>query len=419
MPDMIQALKNRKPFSKTAYRAWNFSSESNNEIELNINNNKFTDEEKSTSNNLKNNSQIVETSLPENEQKGVSKALATQQQGVSNPVSKNNATTELSLVIPATGKELKLLLFLHQLCVNNCSLTTAEVETKNLNDFLGINSNRLRNIVLRLSKKKLIKVVIQNCSKDSAYRIFEFSKEIYDKLLCKVASINSNNQSAQALAIPLASQKVCSSYINTTTYLPEEMQQIDYSPLTGFGFDESHIIQIYREHTKNPELALSAEIIQNSINALAYDLKHNDVAGSFKHSPTVVLTVLLKKGQPYSSKTPHKVLSPREEAMQEYIAAQEKRYHEIQELENKAKEFELQEWLKSLPEQELATFMPQDPCPSGMPEKVYQTSRRKKAQAAAQEYFLTMVWPQKLNQLEALKRNLKPEVDLTAKQTKI
>ena len=428
MPDMIQALKNRKPFSKTAYRAWNFSSESNDEIESNVNNN--TNEEKSISNNIKNNSQIIETSLPRNEQQGVSKALArrqqgvskalaTQQQGVSNPVSKNNATMELSLVIPATGKELKLLLFLHQLCVNNCSLTTAEVETKNLNDFLGINSNRLRNIVLRLSKKKLIKVVMQNCSKDSAYRIFEFSKEIYDKLLCKVASINSNNQSAQALAIPLANQTVCSSYINTTTYLPEEMQQIDYSPLTGCGFDESHIIQIYREHTKNPELALSAEIIQNSINALAYDLKHNDVANTFKNSPAVVLTSLLKKGQPYSSKTPHKVLSPREEAMQEYIAAQEKRHHQIQELENKTKEFELLEWLKSLPEEELATFVPQDFCPQGMPEKVYQTSRRKKAQASAQEYFLTMVWPQKLNQLEALKQNLKPEVDLTAKQTKI
>ena len=140
---------------------------------------------------------------------------------------------------------------------------------------------------------------------------------------------------------------------------------------------------------------------------------------SFKNSPTVVLTALLKKGQPYSSKTPHKVLSPREEAMQEYIAAQEKRHNQIQELENKTKEFELQEWLKSLPEQELATFVPQDPCPQGMPDKVYQTSRRKKAQAAAQEYFLTIVWPQKLNQLEALKRNLKPEVDLTAKQTKI
>lgn len=97
--------------------------------------------------------------------------------------------------------------------------------------------------------------------------------------------------------------------------------------------------------------------------------------------------------------------------MQEYIAAQEKRHHEIQELENKAKEFELQKWLKSLSEQELATFVPKAPCPEGMPEKIYQTSCRKKALVAAQEYFVTMLWPQKLNQIEMLKRTPDLEKD--------
>ena len=210
------------------------------------------------------------------------------------------------------------------------------------------------------------------------------------------------------------SPNVVSSNINniTTTNLPEDFKQIDFSSLSGYGLDESHIIQIYREYSKKPELSLSAEIIQNSIYALAFDLKHNNVAGSFKHSPTVVLTALLKKGQPYSSKTPDKVLNPREEAMQEYIVAQEKRHYRIQELENKTKEFELQEWLKSLPEQELATFAPQDCCPEGMPEKIYQTSRRKKALAAAQEYFITVLWPQKLNELETLKQTPKLEKDV-------
>jgi hypothetical protein len=90
--------------------------------------------------------------------------------------------------------------------------------------------------------------------------------------------------------------------------------------------------------------------------------------------------------------------------MREYLAAQEKQHQAIQELENKTKEFELLEWLKSLPEEELATFAPQDTCPQGMPEKVYQTSCRKKAQAVAKEYFLTMIWPQKINQFDALNK---------------
>ena len=434
MPNMLQAFKGKKPFSKTAYRAWNFSSEFNEEPKSN--NNKFINKEKTTSNNIKANSQDVRKNSSENEQQGVSKALASQQQGVSkalasqqqgvskalasqqqgvskalasqqqgvsDPVSKKDATTGQPLVVSATGKELKLLLFLHQLCVNNCSLKTTEVETKDLNDFLGINSNRLRNLVLRLSKKKLIKVVIRNCSKEGAYRIFEFPKEIYDKLLCKAASINFNNQPSKALATPLAESHVVSSYINTTTtFLPEELQQIDFSPLSDIGFDESHIIQICREHKKKPELALSVEIIQNSINAFAFDLKHNDVASGFKSSPAVVLTSLLKKGQPYSSKTPDKVLSPREAAMQEYLQAQQKKNLKILEIETQTKDFAQQEWLNSLSEQELSGFnQSNEPRPDGMPEKIFEISRRKKALAQAKEYFNTIIWPTRQKEILA------------------
>ena len=83
---------------------------------------------------------------------------------------------------------------------------------------------------------------------------------------------------------------VVSSYINnnkllTTTALPEEYKTLDFSCLTNIGFGESHVIQIHREHTKKPELTLSPEVIQNSINAFAFDLKHNDISADFKNSP--------------------------------------------------------------------------------------------------------------------------------------
>ena len=425
MPDIMQAFNKKKSFSKTAYRAWNFSSESSEEI--NPNNNTYINKEKETTNDAIDNSRIIEKNIIKNEQQGVSKALASQQQGVSkalasqqqgvskalasqqqgvsNPVSKNLEITEPLLVVHATGKELKLLLFLHQLCVNNCSLTTTEVGTKILNELLGINSNRLRNLVLRLSKKKLIKVIIQNCSKEGAYRIFEFSKEIYDILLSKVTSINTNNLSYQALATPLANQDVCSSYINITTYIPAEFEKIDFSPLSDIGFDESHIIQIYREHKKNPELSLSAEIIQNSINAFAFDLKHNKIAGTFKNSPAVVLTSLLKKGQPYSSKTPEKVLTPQEEAMQEYLLAQEKKQQKITEIKIKARELALQGWLDSLSEEELLNFN-QELRPDGIPDRIYQKSRRKKAEELAKDYFDTVLWPKQLKQILNLQVSL-------------
>jgi hypothetical protein len=337
----------------------------------------------------------------------VSNPLAIREQTVSNPLAdplasssshQRNFNSKSSLPDLLSGKELFLVSYLIDLCFKNCTLQTPPISSKELMLRLHVKPDRLRNLILRISKKNLIKVISVKSSRQAS-RVFEFSKENYTLLMKnKKIALTTNNQNP--LADPLAHDDVSSSYYNKTTNIPEIFKQIDCSPLTTFGFNESHIIQIYREHTKTPELALSVEIIQNSINALAFDLKHNNVASSFKSSPAVVLTAMLKKGQPYSSVTPDKVLSPREEAMQEYITAQKKLHNKVQELENQTKEFELQEWLKALPEQELATFISSDPCPPGVPERVYQTSRRKKAFVAAQEYFLTILWPQKLTELK-------------------
>jgi hypothetical protein len=143
---------------------------------------------------------------------------------------------------------------------------------------------------------------------------------------------------------------------------------------------------------------LSAEIIQNSINAFAFDLKHNEIAGAFKNSPAVVLTSLLKKGQPYSSRTPEKVLTPQEEAIQEYLLSQEKKQQKITQIKIRARELALQEWLDSLSEEELLNFN-QEVRPDGIPDRIYQKSRRKKAEEFAKDYFDTVLWPKQLKQI--------------------
>ena len=437
MPNIIKVLETKKPFIKIEYRAWNFSSTTkdssieqyenqyNNTVtnntrigELENKNSAFIDTNKKLDNAIKYNKinslagqkQPVSSPLAGQKQpvssplagqkQPVSSPLAGQKQPVSSPLATALAKTdEVSIILPA-GKELDLLLFLCDICIKECSLKTTEITTKVLNDYLGVNSNRLRNIVSRVVKKGLIKVISKNCSTTGAYRIFAFSRDVYDRLLLKLTNSKLPLQTEQALAGALAERHVCSSYNINTTYPQENFQQIDYSPLEDYGFDESHIIQIYREYTKNPELALSSEIIQNSINALAFDLKHNNVAVSFKNSPTVVLTALLKKGQPYSSKTPEKVLSPREEAMQEYLAAQQKRNSKILEIENQAKDCTMQEWLTNLPDEELLAFNPNsDQRPDGMPEKLFEISRRKKALVTAKEYFDTVIWPSKYKQI--------------------
>lgn len=114
----------------------------------------------------------------------------------------------------------------------------------------------------------------------------------------------------------------------------------------------------------------------------------------------MVLTSLLKKSQPYSSKTPDKVLSPREEAMQEYLQAQQKKNLKTLEIETQAKDFAQREWLNVLSEKELSNFNRTDePRPNGMPERVFEISRRKKALAQAKEYFNIIIWPTKQKEI--------------------
>ena len=69
-------------------------------------------------------------------------------------------------------------------------------------------------------------------------------------------------------------------------------------------------------------------------------------------------------------------------------------------METMAKSFALQEWLDTLPDEELFSFnQDNDIRPNGMPEKLYQVSKRKKALELAKEYFNTIVWPQKRKQI--------------------
>ena len=121
------------------------------------------------------------------------------------------------LYLPPEGKELDLLCYLCNICINNCSLTTHEVTTRELNEHLKIKSTRLRNIVFRVTRKNLVKVLKQNCSNTGAYRIFKFNKAVYDKLLKKITTNKTLSEKYGPLATPSSDLRVCSSYINTTT----------------------------------------------------------------------------------------------------------------------------------------------------------------------------------------------------------
>ena len=299
-----------------------------------------------------------------------------------------------------TQKE--ILFFIYNSCKDQLSKVSANISLDNFINCCKLSKKSIKTTLKRLEKNNTI-ILRSFKGGHQGFRQYELSEDTY-KEISLIGEFECLRYTLQG-TLQGTSANVSSSNINTTTTLPEIFRKIDYYPLKDIGFDESHIIQIYREYTKNPELALTTEIIQNSINALAFDLKHNNVAGSFKNSPVVVLTALLKKGQPYSSKTPEKVLTPQEEAMQEYLLAQEKKQQKITETKIKARELAIQEWLDSLSEEELLNFN-QELRPDGIPDRIYQKSRRKKAEELAKDYFDTVLWPKQLKQI------LNPQVSL-------
>ena len=195
-----------------------------------------------------------------------------------------------------------------------------------------------------------------------------------------------------------------SSNINTTTTedefisfqknnsIPLDWQNIDITPLKEQGLCLEHLIQVHRVYNKKPEISLTIDIIQNSINSMAYDIKHNDITKSLKSSPVAVLTSLLKKGMPYSSKTPEKVVSPRDEALNVYLAIKEQQRKQRLAQEEKLEELEFSEWFDNLNDEKLkkefeftvGRFMKGE-------------MRQRALRETAKEHWINKIWPEKKN----------------------
>ena len=80
--------------------------------------------------------------------KSVSKALAKHEQYVSNTLAENIELT--------TGKERDFLVIINAECIQNNSLETRKINTDELKEKLKVSPERLRNLIFRLSQKKLI-----------------------------------------------------------------------------------------------------------------------------------------------------------------------------------------------------------------------------------------------------------------------
>lgn len=412
MPNMVKISQGKKKFIRIPYRAWTFSLDDKSYI---LNNDVFNKSKLSESRPCKHkkNRGVVNQAPVNGCLDSVKLELAETSTllddcGLIKEGKYQSKLTTKNANIPVSGKELDLLLFLCNICIKTCSLKTPEVTTSELNSFLNVKSNRLRNIILRVTKKKMVTVIKSNCGGSSAYRIFEFTKQIYDKLLYKLTSCNFINGKFSSCLVGWHS--IDKNHANMSLHKDNEFKGIDYEILSGIGFNRSHIIQIQREYKNKPEVVLPIDIIQDSIDAMAFDLKHNDVAKDFKISPAAVLTSLLKKGIPYSSKTPERFKTPQQEAMDEFLTFQEKKVDIDRQIKSRIKEMEFEKWQKNLTEKELLELCPKSSVVASVSEKIRKTIRILKAKELSKDYFNVEVWPE-------LKKNVEKHVNKIINQS--
>jgi hypothetical protein len=317
----------------------------------------------------------------------------------------------LEALFSLSNKEKQFLEMLIAKCKEYCTLSLPPISTEEIRGNLKISAEHVRNLVYRLSKKNIL-TVEKNKSGRNAIRKFKLDKILYrhiQELTLSEDSIRERSVS-KTVSNPLERSSVVSSYINTNYReldISDDWASIDLTSLESIGFNSSHLVQIYRTYDKDPNIALSPELLQSSIDAFAYDLKNNEVEKNFKKPAATVLLSLLKKGQPYNSITPDKCVSPVQDALNKHNQMLLVQRTKEQQLLQQIKDTEFSVWIEELPEEELLLLCPEKEVPLKDSEKLFKTVRKRMAREKAKDYFDAEIWPSKKQSiLASAKRKL-------------
>ena len=338
----------RDTFKKKNYRPWNFMDDfatpSNTESVSKPLAEPLATNTESVSKPLATSDQI-----PQSVSKQKIKALAKREQSVSKAL----ANTELSTPIILTGKEKDLAQFIYEHCKNIGAFETNEITSEELIEYLNISANRLRNLVIRLTKKKIISVINLKNGR-SSWRQFSLSKNVFNQFafndsVSKALAKREQSVSkalAEPLAEPLAAAYSSSNILNnitTTIELSEDWKQVNFDTLRHIGFSESHVKQLSSLTTP--------EKLQASINAFAFGLQNNGLAKDYEKSALNTLIGVLRKGNDWvepAYKSPEELLEEKLQKARESKLSQEKALIERKkQFEQELIDIALEEWMLS------------------------------------------------------------------------
>jgi len=250
----------------------------------------------------------------------------------------------------------KILQYLLTSAEKNNLESTPPLTLGGISQYLQINKHTVKSNIARLKKEGSI-VVNESIKNRSGYTRYGFSdaiKKIYHYGLKKQGAKEYAEQGANGalLVSSLVNNKLTNGkedfFEEEETSLPSPWASLKIQDLEDSGLTQGHIWQIIRSYEKQPEIALDVSIIQDSLDAFLFDLRHNDIKKRFHRSPIAGLVGLLKRGNPYTSLTPESFLKPRADALNSFLQMKEQEHAQRKQVEEKVQTLSFEEWRDGL-----------------------------------------------------------------------
>jgi hypothetical protein len=246
--------------------------------------------------------------------------------------------------------------YIGDFCLKNDNSVSGPISMKALKNEVKTDFRTIKMTLHRLVKKGLL---IREKGKPGIGGFYSFKINSSLKQLLLNERKNKTGDFFQLDNNPTTST---SSNILTTTKEPvtnfsensdgeEKWKEIDISPLESIGFGKSHLKQLERLKT------LTVEMVDDSIKAFAFDLEFNNKTEKIKGNPLSYFMGILRKGMPYLAPENYEPVETR--TIKLYIEQKERQKQQKLELEKKAFDIALEEWIETLSEARLSEIIPE------------------------------------------------------------
>jgi predicted transcriptional regulator len=294
----------------------------------------------------------------------------------------NNLSHQVNLHRPSflslSGIKRKVLVSLYKLCDFSKNLETSPLSLENIATNCNTILNTAKKSLQRLENEGFIKRVSYKRGR-GGWTIYSLNEVVYQEIRIQLKSndleraedklgtnwvqigdkLGTQTGTQTGTDSPYSSSNLNNNYIDITTTiekpqneLPLEWQSIDYSSLSEIRFGFPQIMQLFKKGL------LTAEQVQSSIDAFAFDIRVNQKDKQTKVDPLRYFIGVLLKGMVYNP--PSNYVDPREDSLRKYAESQKKAREKMEESLRMIKDEELQNWIDSLSDADQESFVPEE-----------------------------------------------------------